>query len=57
MDCIHCKVREGGRILSRTAYVVLGVTTNRETNRQQKTVIFDSEILHIEFLSRELGFP
>lgn len=24
MDCIHCKVREDGRILSRAAYVVLG---------------------------------
>ena len=27
MDCIHDKVREDGRILSRAAYVVLGVTT------------------------------
>ena len=27
MECIHCKVREEGRILSRAAYVVLGVTT------------------------------
>ena len=27
MDCIHYKVREEGRILSRAAYVVLGVTT------------------------------
>ena len=27
MDCIHYKVREDGRILSRAAYVVLGVTT------------------------------
>ncbi len=26
MDCIHYKVREDGRILSRAAYVVLGVT-------------------------------
>ncbi len=26
MDCIHYKVREDGRILSRTAYIVLGVT-------------------------------
>lgn len=26
MDCIHYKVREEGRILSRAAYVVLGVT-------------------------------
>lgn len=26
MDCIHYKVREGGIILSRAAYVVLGVT-------------------------------
>ncbi len=34
-----------------------GYTIDRETNRQQKTVISDSEILHIEFLSRELGFP
>ena len=28
MDCIHYKVREDGRILSRTAYVVLGVTVD-----------------------------
>lgn len=27
MDCIHYKVREDGRILSRAAYIVLGVTT------------------------------
>ena len=27
MDCIHYKAREDGRILSRAAYVVLGVTT------------------------------
>ena len=27
MDCIHYKVREEGRIVSRAAYVVLGVTT------------------------------
>ena len=27
MDCIHYKVREDGRVLSRAAYVVLGVTT------------------------------
>ena len=27
MDCIHYKVREEGRILSRAAYVVMGVTT------------------------------
>ena len=27
MDCIHYKVREEGRILSRAAYVVLGVAT------------------------------
>lgn len=27
MDCIHYKVREDGRILSRAVYVVLGVTT------------------------------
>lgn len=27
MDCIHYKVREDGRILSRAAYAVLGVTT------------------------------
>ncbi len=27
MDCIHYKVRDEGRILSRTAYVVPGVTT------------------------------
>ena len=28
MDCIHYKVREDGTILSRAAYVVLGVTTD-----------------------------
>ncbi len=28
MDCIHYKVREDGRILSRAAYVVLGVDTD-----------------------------
>lgn len=28
MDCIHYKVREDGRILSRAAYVVLGVTAD-----------------------------
>ncbi len=28
MDCIHYKVREDGRILSRTAYIVLGVTVD-----------------------------
>lgn len=27
MGCIHYKVREDGRILSRVAYVVLGVAT------------------------------
>lgn len=27
MDCIHYKVREDGRILSRAAYVILGATT------------------------------
>jgi transposase-like protein len=27
MDCIHYKVREDGRIVSRAAYIVLGVTT------------------------------
>ena len=26
MDCIHYKVREDGRILSRAAYIVMGVT-------------------------------
>ena len=26
MDCIHYKVREDGRILSRAAYVIMGVT-------------------------------
>ena len=26
MDCIHYKVREEGRILSRAAYIVLGIT-------------------------------
>lgn len=29
MDCIHYKVREDGRILSRAAYIVLGVTVDR----------------------------
>ncbi len=29
MDCIHYKVREDGRILSRAAYVVLGVNTEQ----------------------------
>lgn len=28
MDCIHYKVREDGRILSRAAYVIMGVTTD-----------------------------
>ncbi len=28
MDCIHYKVREDGRILSRAAYIVLGVTVD-----------------------------
>ena len=28
MDCIHYKVREDGRILSRAAYIVLGITTD-----------------------------
>ena len=28
MDCIHYKVREDGRILSRAAYIVLGVTAD-----------------------------
>lgn len=27
MDCIHYKVREDGRVLSRAVYVVMGVTT------------------------------
>ena len=27
MECVHYKVREDGRILSRAAYVVPGVTT------------------------------
>ena len=29
MDCIHYKVREDGRILSRAAYIVLGVMIDR----------------------------
>jgi transposase-like protein len=28
MECIHYKVREDGRILSRAAYVVMGVTVD-----------------------------
>jgi len=28
MDCIHYKVREDGRILSRSAYIVLGITAD-----------------------------
>ena len=28
MDCIHYKVREDGRILSRAAYVIMGVTVD-----------------------------
>lgn len=28
MDCIHYKIREDGRILSRAAYVVMGVTVD-----------------------------
>ena len=28
MDCIHYKVREDGRILSRAAYIVLGITSD-----------------------------
>jgi len=28
MDCIHYKVREEGRILSRAAYIMLGITTD-----------------------------
>ena len=28
MDCIHYKVREDGRILSKAAYIILGVTTD-----------------------------
>ncbi len=28
MDCIHDKVREDGRILSRAAYIVLGITAD-----------------------------
>ena len=28
MDCIHYKVREDGRILSRAAYIVLGITAD-----------------------------
>ena len=38
MDCIHYKVREDGRILSRTAYVVLGVTVERYENILSITV-------------------
>ena len=30
MDCIHYKVREDGRILSRAAYVIMGVTIERD---------------------------
>ena len=44
MDCIHYKVREDGRILSRAAYVVLGVTVEgykdiRQFIRRQRCVI------------------
>ena len=28
MDCIHYKVREDGRLLSRAAYIVLGITAD-----------------------------
>ncbi len=28
MDCIHYKVKEDGRILSRAAYIVLGITAD-----------------------------
>ena len=28
MDCIHYKVREDGRIVSKAAYIILGVTTD-----------------------------
>lgn len=37
-DCIHYKVREDGRILSRVAYVVLGVTTDGYKEIQSITV-------------------
>ncbi len=38
MDCIHYKVSEDGRIISRAAYVVLGVTTEgyKEILRRQR---------------------
>ena len=39
MDCIHYKVREDGRILSRAAYVVPGVTVEGYKD------IFDSRII------------
>lgn len=28
MDCIHYKIREDGRILSRAAYIVPGITAD-----------------------------
>ena len=40
MDCIHYKVREDGRILSRTAYIVLGITANGYKDMQKGPIIF-----------------
>lgn len=64
MDCIHYKVREDGRILSRAAYIVLGVTVDMDilgthaSGIKRKDFFFDSR--HIPLIFRyqfRLKFP
>ena len=44
MDCIHYKVREDGRILSRAAYIVLGITADgyKDILRDRKSTRLNS---------------
>ena len=46
MDCIHYKVREDGRILSRAAYIVLGVTV--EGYKEISVLLWDMPYLFVK---------
>lgn len=49
MDCIHYKVREDGRILSRTAYIVLDITADGYKDMQKDPIIFSLLMLSENF--------
>lgn len=68
MDCIHYKVREDGRILSRAAYVIMGVTIDgykdilsitvgaNETSKFWLGMLNDPAILKIFSLKKQFCF-